>query len=227
MILAITNPAGAEMIDATVAQRYARALLSIAQDSKALKEVGDDLGAAQKMIDANPQLAQLICDALGMGLSRLTVSRFSNDNLFVQIKENVREKDVFVVQPFTAPAGDVILELFVIMDALRSASARRITAVIPYFGYARQDRKDEGRVPITAKLAANLITRAGADRVVAVDVGHGQLDARLRRAVALAAALQRPAADLQEALGDVLTLQGDQAAARAARHLDQHRRDEE
>ena len=119
---------------------------------------------------ANPELAQAICRSLDIGLSRLAVSRFSNDNLFVQIQENVREKDVFVVQPFTAPAGDTILELFIIMDALRSASARRITAVIPYFSYARSDKKDAPRISITGRLMADLIRTAGADRVLTMDL---------------------------------------------------------
>ena len=119
---------------------------------------------------ASPQLAQSICDALGMGLSRMTVSRFSNDNLFVQIRENVREKDVFVVQSFTSPVGDHILELFIILDALRSASARRITAVIPYFSYARSDKKDAPRISIAGRLMADLIKTAGADRVLTMDL---------------------------------------------------------
>jgi ribose-phosphate pyrophosphokinase len=119
---------------------------------------------------ANVALATSIGDALGIALGRLTVSRFSNDNLFVQIRENVREKDVFVVQPFTAPVGDVILELFIIMDALRSASARRITAVIPYFSYARSDKKDAPRISITGRLVADLIRTAGADRVLTMDL---------------------------------------------------------
>lgn len=119
---------------------------------------------------ANPQLAGSICDTLGIGLSRLAVSRFSNDNLFVQIQENVREKDVFVVQPFTTPVGDNILELFIILDALRSASARRITAVIPYFSYARSDKKDAPRISITGRLMADLIKTAGANRVLTMDL---------------------------------------------------------
>jgi ribose-phosphate pyrophosphokinase len=119
---------------------------------------------------ANPGLAQSICDTLGTGLSRLVVSRFSNDNLFVQIRENVREKDVFVVQPFITPVGDTILELFIILDALRSASARRITAVIPYFSYARSDKKDAPRISITGRLMADLIKTAGANRVLTMDL---------------------------------------------------------
>ncbi len=120
--------------------------------------------------NANPRLAKSICETLGIGLSRLAISRFSNDNLFVQIQENVREKDVFVIQPFTAPVGDTILELFIILDALRSASARRITAVIPYFSYARSDKKDAPRISITGRLMADLIRTAGANRVLTMDL---------------------------------------------------------
>ncbi len=120
--------------------------------------------------NANPQLATAICSALDTELSRLAISRFSNDNLFVQIQENVREKDVFVVQPFTTPVGDTILELFIILDALRSASARRITAVIPYYSYARSDKKDAPRISITGRLMADLLHTAGADRVLTMDL---------------------------------------------------------
>ncbi len=119
---------------------------------------------------ANPQLAASISQALGIGLSRLSVSRFSNDNLFVQIQENVREKDVFVIQSFTAPVSDSIMELFIILDALRSASARRITAVIPYFSYARSDKKDAPRISIAGRLMADLIRTAGANRVLTMDL---------------------------------------------------------
>jgi ribose-phosphate pyrophosphokinase len=119
---------------------------------------------------ANRQLAESICQTLGISLSRLSVSRFSNDNLFVQIRENVREKDVFVVQPFSAPVSDTVLELFIILDALRSASARRITAVIPYFSYARSDKKDAPRISIAGRLMADLIKTAGANRVLTMDL---------------------------------------------------------
>jgi len=119
---------------------------------------------------ANPKLASAICSHLNIDLSRLKVSRFSNDNLFVQIQENVREKDVFVVQPFVAPVGDSILELFIILDALKSASARRITAVIPYYSYARSDKKDAPRISIAGRLMADLIRTAGANRVLTMDL---------------------------------------------------------
>jgi ribose-phosphate pyrophosphokinase len=119
---------------------------------------------------ANPKLAEAICQQLGLSLSRLAISRFSNDNLFVQVKENVREKDVFLVQPFTMPVGDTIMELFITLDALRSASASRITAVIPYFSYARSDKKDAPRISITGRLMADLIQTAGANRVLTMDL---------------------------------------------------------
>ena len=119
---------------------------------------------------ANPPLAVSICRVLGIGLGRLEIARFSNDNLFVQIQENVREKDVFVVQPFSTPVGDTVLELFIILDALRSASARRITAVIPYYSYARSDKKDAPRISIAGRLMADLIRTAGADRVLTMDL---------------------------------------------------------
>jgi ribose-phosphate pyrophosphokinase len=118
----------------------------------------------------NPDLAQSICDTLEIPLSNLDISRFSNDNLFVQVQENVREKDVFVIQPFTAPVGDTLVELFIILDALRSASARRITAVIPYFSYARSDKKDAPRISITGRLMADLIKTAGANRALTMDL---------------------------------------------------------
>lgn len=120
--------------------------------------------------NANPKLAESICQALGINLSRLAISRFSNDNLFVQIQENVREKDVFVVQSFTMPVSDSILELFIILDALRSASASRITAVIPYFSYARSDKKDAPRISIAGRLMADLLKTAGANRVLTMDL---------------------------------------------------------
>ncbi|THB74832.1 MAG: ribose-phosphate pyrophosphokinase [Desulfobacteraceae bacterium] len=119
---------------------------------------------------SNTPLAKEICDHIDIPLSRLTISRFSNDNLFVQIKESVREKDVFVVQSLTEPASDHIMGLMMILDALRSASARRITAVIPYYSYARSDKKDAPRISITGRLIADLLKTAGADRVLTMDL---------------------------------------------------------
>ncbi len=125
--------------------------------------------------NANPELARKICRELGVQLSDAFVGRFSEGEIRVKINENVRGKDVFVVQPTCPPPNDNLMELLIMIDALKRASARRVTAVVPYFGYARQDRKDQPRVPITAKLVANLITTAGADRLLAMDLHAGQI----------------------------------------------------
>ena len=116
--------------------------------------------------NSNRALAVEICDNLGLRLSPLEISRFSNDNLRVQIQENVRERDVFVVQSFTEPVSDHIMELLITLDALRSASARRVTAVIPYYSYARSDKKDAPRISITGRLIADMLQTAGANRAV-------------------------------------------------------------
>jgi ribose-phosphate pyrophosphokinase len=123
----------------------------------------------------NPKLASDICRHLKIRPGNALVSEFSEGEIKVQIKDNVRGKDVFVVQPTSPPVNKSVIELLILIDALKRASARRITAVIPYFGYARQDRKDQPRVPITAKLMANLITTAGANRVLTVDLHAGQI----------------------------------------------------
>ncbi len=125
--------------------------------------------------NTNISLAKDICKYLDVKLGKASVSRFSDGEVKVKIEENVREKDVFVVQPTCMPVNDSLMELLIIIDALYRSSASRITAVIPYYGYARQDRKDQPRVPITAKLVANLITNAGADRVLTVDLHAGQI----------------------------------------------------
>lgn len=124
---------------------------------------------------ANPQLAKKICDFLKIPLGQAEVTRFNDGEIFVKIKENVRGRDVFIVQPTCPPQNDNLMELLILIDAMRRASADRITAVIPYYGYARQDRKDQPRVPITAKLVANLITAAGADRVLTMDLHADQI----------------------------------------------------
>jgi ribose-phosphate pyrophosphokinase len=125
--------------------------------------------------NANPELAQNICKDLKVKLQDALVGRFSEGEIRVKINENVRGKDVFIVQPTCPPSNDNLMELLIMMDALRRASAHRITAVIPYFGYARQDRKDQPRVPITAKLVANLLTVAGANRILTMDLHAGQI----------------------------------------------------
>jgi ribose-phosphate pyrophosphokinase len=124
---------------------------------------------------ANPGLAQKICDYLEIPLGRGRTDLFPDGELIVRVEEDVRGRDCFIVQPTCHPVNAHLMELFIWIDTLRRASAQRVTAVIPYFGYARQDRKDEGRTPITAKLVANLMERAGADRVVSVDLHAPQV----------------------------------------------------
>jgi ribose-phosphate pyrophosphokinase len=125
--------------------------------------------------NSNPALAQQVSAALDIPLTKASVRRFADMEIFVEILENVRGSDVFVIQSTSYPANDHLMELLIIIDALRRASARRITAVVPYFGYARQDRKVGSRAPISAKLVANLITHAGADRVMTLDLHAGQI----------------------------------------------------
>lgn len=125
--------------------------------------------------NANLELAKEICDYLQTPIGDIEVSSFADGETFVQIKENVRGKDVFVIQPTCPPANQNIMELLTMIDAFRRSSAKRITAVIPYYGYARQDRKVQSRVPITSKLIANLIVGAGADRVLTIDLHAGQI----------------------------------------------------
>lgn len=125
--------------------------------------------------NANRPLAEAIADYLDAPLTDTEVRTFADNEVFVRINENVRGADVFVIQSTSYPANDNLMQLLICMDALRRASARRITAVIPYFGYARQDRKTDGRTPISAKLVSNLISTAGADRVLTIDLHAGQI----------------------------------------------------
>ena len=125
--------------------------------------------------NANPALAKEICGCLGIGMGAAAISSFSDGEIRIKIDENVRGADVFVVQSCCTPVNNSIMELLIMIDALKRSSASRITAVIPYFGYARQDRKDQPRVPITAKLVADLVTTAGADRVLTMDLHAGQI----------------------------------------------------
>src|ERR1051325_10000662 len=125
--------------------------------------------------NSNRPLAEAISAYLGLPLTKASVRRFSDMEIFVEIQENVRGEDVFVIQSTSYPVNDNLMELLITLDALRRSSARRITAVIPYFGYARQDRKSAARTPISAKLVGNLITEAGADRVLTVDLHAGQI----------------------------------------------------
>ncbi len=125
--------------------------------------------------NSNRPLAEAVAAALNIPLAQASVRRFADMEIFVEIHENVRGEDVFVIQSTSYPANDNLMELLITLDALRRASARRITAVIPYFGYARQDRKSGSRTPISAKLVANLITEAGANRVLTMDLHAGQI----------------------------------------------------
>lgn len=125
--------------------------------------------------NSNPHLVESICSYLNIPVGRADVFKFSNDNTFVRIGSSVRQDDVFVVQSFSTPVNDSIMELLIMIDTLQRASAGRITAVIPYYGYGRTDKKDQPRVPITARLVAKLIVQAGADRVLTVDLHAGQI----------------------------------------------------
>ena len=125
--------------------------------------------------NSNPELARAIASHLGEAMTNSSVQRFADKEVFVEIKENVRGEDAFIIQSTSYPANDHIMELLILIDALKRASARRITAVIPYFGYARQDRKTGSRTPISAKLIADMITHAGAHRVLTLDLHAGQI----------------------------------------------------
>ncbi len=125
--------------------------------------------------NAHPDLARAIVEYLGMPLGQSEVFKFSNENSFVRILENVRERDTFVIQPISSPVNDNLVELLIMIDALKRASAGRITAVVPYYGYGRSDRKDQPRIPITARLVADLITVAGANRILTVDLHSPQI----------------------------------------------------
>jgi len=124
---------------------------------------------------AHPALARAVCDYLDIPLGEAEVFEFSNENIFVRILENVRERDVFIIQPICSPVNRSLVELLIMLDAFRRASAGRITAVVPYYGYSRTDKKDQPRVPITARLIADLITTAGASRLLTVDLHASQI----------------------------------------------------
>ena len=124
---------------------------------------------------ANPALASEIASYLGVDLAAVSIADFPDGEISVRLEQNIRGRDVFIIQPTSPPVNDHLMEMLILIDACKRASAERITCVIPYFGYARQDRKDAGRVPITSKLVANLITKSGADRVLAVDLHAAQI----------------------------------------------------
>jgi len=124
---------------------------------------------------ANPELTKRICEYLGLDVGGITINTFPDSEVCCKVEEDIRGRDVFLVQPTCPPVNEMLMELLIMIDSCKRASAERITAVMPYYGYARQDRKDEGRVPITAKLVADIITRAGADRVLAMDLHAAQI----------------------------------------------------
>ena len=125
--------------------------------------------------NANPKLARSVCDYLNIPIGKADVFKFSNDNTFVRILENIRQRDVFIIQSTCTPVNDNLMELLILIDAAKRASAGRITAVVPYYGYGRTDKKDQPRVPITARLVADLLTAAGADRLLTIDLHAGQI----------------------------------------------------
>ena len=125
--------------------------------------------------NAHPELAKDVCKYLDIPLGKAEVIKFSNDNTFVRIHENIRQRDVFIVQPTCTPVNDHLMELLIMIDAAKRASAGRVTAVVPYYGYGRTDKKDQPRVPITARLVADLLTAAGADRLLTIDLHAGQI----------------------------------------------------
>ena len=124
---------------------------------------------------AHPELAQAVCDYLEIPVGQSEAFKFANDNTFVRILENIRQRDVFLIQPTCAPTNDNLMELLIMIDACKRASAGRITAVVPYYGYGRTDKKDQPRVPITGRLVADLLTAAGADRMLTIDLHAGQI----------------------------------------------------
>jgi len=152
--------------------------------------------------NSNRPLAEAVCACLNSPLTNASVKRFSDMEVFVEIHENVRGEDVFVIQSTSYPANDNLMELLVTLDALRRASARRVTAVVPYYGYARQDRKSGSRTPISAKLVANLITVAGADRVLTLDLHAGQIQGFFDIPTDNLFAAPVMAADIQARYGD-------------------------
>ena len=170
--------------------------------------------------NANPALAQEIADYLHIPLGKCEVFQFSNENTFVRILENVRERDTFVVQPFSSPVNSNVLEMLIMIDALKRASAHRITAVIPYYGYGRTDKKDQPRVPITARLIADLLTTAGANRVLTVDLHAGQIQGFFSVPVDELSALDLLSNYfIQKNLPDLVVVAADMGAVKRARDM--------
>jgi ribose-phosphate pyrophosphokinase len=173
-VLGINTPTELKNAEQMLNDRFATAGLSSEEPST---DVSGELYHNLRIFtgNANPKLAEEICAYLGLPLGKAEVSHFPDGETKIRIEEDIRGRDIYIVQPTSPPVNDHLMELLVLIDACRRASAQRITAVMPYFGYARQDRKHEGRVPITAKLVANLITQAGADRVMCVELHAEQI----------------------------------------------------
>jgi ribose-phosphate pyrophosphokinase len=170
--------------------------------------------------NAHPALANAICGSLEMPLGECEVFEFSNENIFVRVLENVRSKDVFIVQPLSSPVSRSVMELLIMIDAFKRASAGRITAVVPYYGYGRSDKKDQPRVPITARLLANLIETSGADRVLTVDLHAGQIQGFFNIPVDELTALYILSRYLKERdLSEVTVLATDVGGAKRARDI--------
>jgi len=172
--------------------------------------------------NAHPDLALSITRYLDIPLGQCEVFQFSNENIFVRIKENVRQRDVFLVQPMVSPVNTRIMELLIMIDAFKRASAGRITAVVPYYAYGRSDKKDQPRVPITARLVANLIETAGADRLVTVDLHAGQIQGFFNIPVDELTALYMISHHFADKkLEDVVVVAADEGASKRARNVAQ------
>jgi ribose-phosphate pyrophosphokinase len=170
--------------------------------------------------NAHPELAQQICSYLGITLGRSEAFKFSNDETFVKILENVREKDVFLIQPIAVPVNDNLVELLIMIDAMRRASAGRITTVIPYYAYGRTDKKDQPRVAITARLIADCISMAGADRVLTMNLHAGQIQGFFNIPLDELSAIPLLANNFKERnLKDLVVVAPDVGAARRARNI--------
>jgi len=170
---------------------------------------------------AHPELAKAVCRYLGVPLGKAEVVKFSNENIFPKINQNVREHDVFIVQPMYPNVSDSILELLIMIDALKRASASRITAVVPYFSYARSDKKDQPRVPITARLIADMLQTAGANRMLTIDLHAGQVQGFFNIPVDELTAMQPLLRDyvLGMELIDPVVVAGDLGFAKRARNF--------
>ena len=172
--------------------------------------------------NAHPELAQSVCHYLESPLGECEVYEFSNENIFVRVHENVRERDVFIIQPMTSPVNTSIMELLIMIDAMKRASAGRVTAVVPYYAYGRSDKKDQPRVPITARLLANLIETAGADRLLTVDLHAGQIQGFFNIPVDELTALYMISRYFKDKeLADVVVVAADEGASKRARNVAQ------